>query len=47
MKAKGRNLDVTQLLGRAPGKTRVRCRRKLERRPSLENDDNLAVLKNC
>ncbi len=47
MKAKGRNLDVTQLLGRTPDKTRVLRRRKPERRPGLENDDNLAVLKNC
>ncbi len=46
MKAEGRNLDVIQLLGSASGKTRVLCRQKPERRPGLENDDDLAIAKN-
>jgi len=45
MKSKGRDLDVIYLLGRALGKTRVLCDRKPERRPSLENDNNMAVAK--
>lgn len=46
MKAKGRNLDVIQLLGRAPGKARVLFRWKPERRLRLENDDDVAIEKN-